>query len=74
MRSCYRIPYLAFVILPAVHWTGLGMPAYSFFHGFFKRIRSEAVSAHTPTGTGTVKVGAEVATRPRQGRERWQER
>lgn len=46
------------LICKDVDWTGLGMPAYSCFDAFFKRIWSEAVSAPIATATATVKAGA----------------
>eukprot|EP00903_Cladosiphon_okamuranus_P009694 g9223.t1 len=49
------------LICKDVDWTGLGMPAYSCFDAFFKRIWSEAVSA--PTATATVRADAGAATR-----------
>lgn len=55
------------LICKDVDWTGLGMPAYSCFDAFFKRIWSEAVSApavpvkaeaEAPTPTATAATGA----------------
>ena len=52
------------LICKDVDWTGLGMPAYSCFDAFFKRIWSEAVSAPAPpTPTAPLaKAEAETAT------------
>lgn len=59
------------LICKDVDWTGLGMPAYSCFDAFFKRIWSEAVSAtpalakaETGTGTETLAATAGPSVRP----------
>lgn len=50
------------LICKNVDWTGLGMPAYSCFDAFFKRIWSEAVSAAPATASALAPAKAETGT------------